>query len=244
MTRYFIELSYKGTAYNGWQIQNNAISVQQVVQEALSMLLQEPIKIIGAGRTDTGVHASHYIAHVDTSSEKDLSSVDFHYHLNSVLPKDISIHKIYPVSNGMHARFSAKEREYKYYISTVKNPFKIDTAYVYTRGLNVEYMQKAADILVEYTDFTSFAKLHADTKTNICSVKFVGFEQQNEMLIFTIRADRFLRNMVRAIVGTLLEVGKGKITIEQFREIIEAKDRGKAKTSAYASALFLTNIKY
>lgn len=244
MTRYFIELSYKGTAYNGWQIQNNAPSVQQTVQDALSLILQEPIQIVGAGRTDTGVHASYYIAHVETANEKDLSSADFQYHLNSVLPKDIAIHKIYIVSNDMHARFSAKEREYKYYISMVKDPFKIDTAYQYIKELNVEIMQEAANVLVEYRDFTSFAKLHADAKTNICSVKFAGFEKQGDMLIFTIRSDRFLRNMVRAIVGTLLEVGKGKVTVEQFRKIIEAEDRGKAKTSAFGPALFLTNIKY
>lgn len=245
MTRYFIELSYKGTHYNGWQIQQNAPSVQEAIQNALSVLLKESIQISGAGRTDTGVHASFYVAHVDIESSFDLSNIDFRYHLNALLPRDIAIHQIYPVSMDMHARFSALKREYKYYIHTQKNPFKSEVSYVFPIKLNVEMMQEAANILLEYSDFTSFAKLHADTKTNNCNVSYAHFEQkENGELIFTIRADRFLRNMVRAIVGTLLWIGRGVLTVEQFREIIEAKDRCRAKASAKACGLFLTDIKY
>lgn len=244
MTRYFLELSYKGSAYNGWQIQQNALSVQEIIQKALSTLLKESVLIVGAGRTDTGVHASFYIAHFDTESQNDIENISFCYHLNAILPKDIAVYKIYRVNESMHARFSAIEREYKYYITTKKDPFSFDKAYTCIQDLDLDSMQKSADILLEYSDFTSFAKLHTDTKTNICKITHAGFEKENNMIIFTIRADRFLRNMVRAIIGTLLEVGKGNIGIDDFRLIIEKKDRCAAKSSAQSQGLFLTNITY
>ena len=244
MTRYFIELSYKGTSYNGWQIQPNARSVQQTIQEALFMILQEQVKLVGAGRTDTGVHASFYVAHFDTMSSNDLSDKNFSYHLNLILPKDIAIQKVYQVSEDIHARFSAKSREYKYYIQTRKNSFTVDTAMVLTMSLNIENMQKAASLLLEYDDFTSFSKLHTSSKTNICNITTAQFEVKGYEIVFTISANRFLRNMVRAIMGTLLEVGKDRITVEGFRNIILAKDRGMAKSSAFACGLFLTDIKY
>lgn len=244
MTRYFLELSYRGSAYHGWQIQQNAPSVQEIIQKSLATLLKESVLVVGAGRTDTGVHASFYIAHFDTNSTRDLQQDSFCYHLNAILPKDIAIHRIYPVKGDLHARFSAIEREYKYYIATKKNPFSLDRAYTYTQKLNMETMQEAADLLLKYTDFTSFAKLHTDTKTNICKIAYAGFEKENDTIIFTIRADRFLRNMVRAVIGTLLEVGKEKISVDDFREIIEKKDRSAAKSSAQSQGLFLTNIVY
>ena len=244
MTRYFIELSYKGTSYCGWQIQPNAPTVQQCLQESLSTLLQIPTTVYGAGRTDTGVHAAFYVAHFDTEHPEDLNNPRYCYKLNAILPNDISAHKIYAVTSEKHARFSAIQREYKYYISKTKNPFTIDTAHTYTVDLDIDKMQEAADMLLTYNDFTSFSKLHTDTRTNNCIVSFAQFSKDNDMLIFTIRADRFLRNMVRAIVGTLLDVGKGRVSVERFRAIIESKDRGNAKASAVAKGLFLTDIIY
>ena len=244
MTRYFIELSYKGTAYKGWQIQPNTKTVQQRLQDSLSILLQTPVSVAGAGRTDTGVHASFYIAHFDIEHNFDLNDQKHCYRLNSILPNDIVAHKIYSVSEDTHARFSAKEREYKYYISRKKSPFTTETAYTYTIKLDVEKMQEAADLLLTYSDFTSFSKKNTETVTNNCNVTHAQFSKENDMLIFTIKSDRFLRNMVRAIVGTLLEIGKGNLSLSEFCEIIESKDRCKAKASARAHGLFLTDIKY
>lgn len=242
--RYFIELSYLGTSFHGWQIQPNAHSVQQEIETALSRILSEEIKITGAGRTDTGVHASFYIAHFDTDNQQKLESKNFLYHLNCMISKDIAIKSIRRVQNDASARFSAIEREYKYYISLRKNPFIQHRAYQITQQLNIEAMQQAAFKLKEYKDFTSFAKLHTDTLNNLCNVTSAYFDFQDDMLIFTIRANRFLRNMVRAIVGTLLEVGREKITVEQFCEIIEKQDRAVAGASAEPCGLFLTNITY
>ncbi|MEG2759021.1 MAG: tRNA pseudouridine(38-40) synthase TruA [Rikenellaceae bacterium] len=242
--RYFIYLSYKGTAYHGWQIQQNATSVQGVLQSVFSQMLREEIEIVGAGRTDTGVHSSFYVAHIDYQGDRDITTSDFIYHINAVLPKDIAIQKIEEIDSSLHARFSAIEREYKYYITTVKDPFKIETAVYYSAPLDIEKMNEAASMLLTYSDFTSFAKLHTDTKTNICKVTHAHFQQEGDTITFTIRADRFLRNMVRAIVGSLLDVGKGNITVLDFKNIIEALDRSKASSSAYAHGLFLTNIRY
>ncbi len=244
MARYFIELSYKGTNFNGWQIQPDSPSIQQELQEALSKLLREDVLVVGAGRTDTGVHASFYIAHFDTQTQALPSDPKFVYHLNAILDKDIAVRKIYEVEDTLHARFSAKSREYKYYISTQKNPFTRESTYTYTLPLDIERMQQAANLLLQTTDFTSFAKLHADTKTNICHLTEAQFSEQDNMIVFTIVADRFLRNMVRAIVGTLLEVGRLKMTVEEFKEVIETKNRSAAGSSAAAQGLFLTDIKY
>lgn len=243
MNRHIIQLSYNGTRYFGWQRQPNAISVQEVVEKALSTVLRQDIKVTGAGRTDTGVHASFFVLHFDyfdeiTEPEKLV------YHLNRFLPEDIAIQKIKMVGVDFHARFSAVSRTYKYFICTEKNPFQPETCYQFTVHLDVEKMNVAAQALLEFTDFTSFSKLHTDVKTNNCRIFQAEWKKENKQLVFTIKADRFLRNMVRAIVGTLIEVGKGKLTIEDFRKIIELKDRSAAGTSAPAKGLFLVDIEY
>lgn len=242
--RYFITLSYLGSSFHGWQIQPNAHSVQQELEEALSLLLGEEIKVTGAGRTDTGVHASRYVAHFDNEQTNKIESTHFLYHLNAILSKDVAVQEIKRVSPTANARFSATEREYKYYFSLRKDPFRRGQVYNVPYPLNVEKMKEAAAKLMNYTDFTSFAKLHTDTLNNLCTITAAYFEQYGEELVFTIRANRFLRNMVRAIVGTLLDVGREKISVERFCEIIEQQDRGKAGSSADSSGLFLTNITY
>ena len=243
MQRYFLQLSYKGSRYFGWQRQPNAISVQDVIEKTLSTVLREDIAVVGAGRTDTGVHASFYVLHFDVSNEIQ-EPEKLVYHLNRFLPGDIAIQKIKKVNNDFHARFSAASRTYKYFISTVKDPFNTETCYQFTIPLDVEKMNEAAKTLFEYTDFTSFAKLHTDVKTNNCKIFQAEWERNDNQLVFTIKADRFLRNMVRAIVGTLLEIGKGKITGDDFRSIIEMKNRGAAGTSAPPQGLFLVDIGY
>ena len=243
MQRYFLQLSYKGSRYFGWQRQPNAISVQDVIEKTLSTVLREDIAVVGAGRTDTGVHASFYVLHFDVSNEIQ-EPEKLVYHLNRFLPDDIAVQKINKVNNDFHARFSAASRTYKYFISTVKDPFNTETCYQFTIPLDVEKMNEAAKTLFEYTDFTSFAKLHTDVKTNNCKIFQAEWERNDNKLVFTIKADRFLRNMVRAIVGTLLEIGKGKITGDDFRSIIEMKNRGAAGTSAPPQGLFLVDIGY
>jgi len=241
--RYFIQLSYKGTSYHGWQIQPNAISVQEVVEKTLSTVLRETVEVVGAGRTDTGVHASFFVLHFEVKEE--LSNFEnLVYKLNSLLPNDIAFQKIWPVANDLHARFSAISRTYKYYISTKKNPFRTETSFKYLLPLDIDKMNDASHILAEFEDFTSFSRLHTDVKTNNCKILWAEWEVINTQIIFTIKADRFLRNMVRAIVGTLLEVGKGKLTLNDFRKIIEAKDRAAAGASAPAKGLFLVDVEY
>ncbi len=240
--RYFIYLSYDGARYHGWQIQPNGISVQEVLNKALSTLLREPIEVTGAGRTDAGVNASLMVAHFDSQQTTDNGQLT--YRLNKLLPYDIAIHKIVPVKPDAHARFSATSRTYHYYIITEKTPFE-PSAYRFPQPLDFEKMNEAAQTLFDYTDFTSFSKLHTDVKTNNCRIMFARWEQVSPIKWqFTITADRFLRNMVRAIVGTLLDVGRGVLTIEQFREIIEKKDRCSAGTSVPGNALFLSDITY
>ena len=241
--RYFIQLSYKGTSYHGWQIQPNAISVQEVVEKTLSTVLRETVEVVGAGRTDTGVHASFFVLHFEVKEE--LSNFEnLVYKLNSLLPNDIAFQKIWPVANDLHARFSAISRTYKYYISTKKNPFRTETSFKYLLPLDIDKMNDASHILAEFEDFTSFSRLHTDVKTNNCKILWAEWEVINTQIIFTIKADRFLRNMVRAIVGTLLEVGKGKLSLNDFRKIIEAKDRAAAGASAPAKGLFLVDVEY
>lgn len=244
MTRYFLELSYDGTDYSGWQIQPNGITIQQTIENSLSKLLKCPTKVVGCGRTDTGVHASNYFAHFDTDKKETIEESSFLYHLNCSLPRTIAIRNIKEVSNDMHARFSAKERQYKYYISTIKSPFNFTHAYQYYLPLDVEKMNKAAELLLKTSDFTSFAKLHSDNTTNICRVSHAAWHYEGDMLIFTISANRFLRNMVRSITGTLLNVGKGRLTIDDFQQIIDYRDNTKASSSAPANGLFLTKITY
>lgn len=240
--RYFIEFSYNGKNYFGYQIQPNDISVQEELEKALSTILREPIKTTGAGRTDTGVHAKKMFAHFET--EQVLSN-QLKHKMNSFLPADISIKRIFPVRDDFHARFDATFRTYEYYISLEKNPFTQDSAWqLWRRNIDVEKMNEACKILFEYEDFTSFAKLHTDNKTNLCKMYRAEWEQNGTELKFTISANRFLRNMVRAIVGTMMEVGSGKIKPEDMREVIENKNRNSAGVSAPAHALYLVDVGY
>ena len=243
--RYFIKLAYNGKAYHGWQRQENAISIQQVMEEGLSAIFGEPLEITGSGRTDTGVHATEFYAHFDSSSaftEEELSAKAFK--LNSYLPADIYIFNIVQVHLEHHARFSAISRTYEYHIARRKDPFRCDLAWFLHGELDLDLMNKAAAVLKEYRDFTSFSKLHTQVKTNNCHVMEAKWEEKGHLLVFTIKADRFLRNMVRAIVGTLIDVGRGKISLEEFKAIIEAKDRSEAGLSVPAQGLFLVKIEY
>jgi len=243
--RYFVKLSYKGTNYHGWQYQPNAKSVQEDLEKAFSLILRSKIAITGAGRTDAGVHAKNFIAHFDF--DKELSSVqikDLIYKLNSFISKDLAIHEIYQVDDRMHARFDAKERTYQYFITIKKNPFTTESAWYVHGKLDVNKMNEACEILKEYNDFGSFAKLHSDNKTNICDLMEARWEEKDELLVFTIKADRFLRNMVRSIVGTMVDIGQGKTSLEEFRKIIESKDRNQAGRSVPGHGLFLVKIKY
>lgn len=241
--RYFIEFSYNGSAYFGYQIQPYQISVQEELENALSTILREAIKTTGAGRTDTGVHAKKMFAHFETEKNLDENLVR---KLNSFLSENIAIKTIFKVADDMHARFSATYRTYEYYISLDKNPFSKDSSWQYWRQkpLDVNLMNEACKILFEYEDFTSFAKLHTDNKTNICKIYKAEWEKIGNQLKFTISADRFLRNMVRAIVGTMVEVGSGKITPHDMRQIIEDKYRNSAGVSAPAHGLFLVDVGY
>ncbi|WBX98992.1 tRNA pseudouridine(38-40) synthase TruA [Chryseobacterium gambrini] len=240
--RYFIEFSYNGKNYFGYQIQPNAISVQEELEKALSTILREEIKTTGAGRTDTGVHAKKIFAHFDTEKILDQELVR---RLNSFLPADISIKRIFPVKEYFHARFDATYRTYEYYISLEKNPFTEESAWQHWRKpLDVEKMNEACKILFEYDDFTSFAKLHTDNKTNFCKMYKAEWEQNGSELKFTVSANRFLRNMVRAIVGTMVEVGSGKLQPEDVRKVIEDKHRNSAGTSAPAHGLYLVDVGY
>ena len=243
MNRYFIYLSYNGKQYNGWQTQPNGVTVQQTIEEALATLLREPVPIVGAGRTDAGVHARLMVAHFDR--EEPIADLKFMAEkLNRVLPKDIAIHRIVGVTPEAHARFDATSRTYKYYLATRKDPFLYDLAYRYPGHLDFEAMNAACPILFEYRDFTSFSKLHTDVKTNNCRIQQAHWEKEGDMWVFTITADRFLRNMVRAIVGTLLEIGRGRMTTDGLRRVIEAKDRCKAGVSVPGHALYLMDITY
>jgi len=243
MQRYFTELSYKGTNYHGWQIQPNAASVQEALEKAFSLILRSPVKITGAGRTDTGVHAEFYIAHFEYK-EVITDMRQFIFRLNRILPKDIAVYKIYPVSEDMHARFSAVSRTYRYQIARQKLPFASDFSYYVYGSLDVAAMQKASDIMLKYRDFTSFSKMHTDTQNNLCEIYKAGFEEKNGLLLYEIAANRFLRNMVRAITGTLIDIGQRKISPEQIGKIIEQKNRSAAGKSVPGKGLFLTDIQY
>ena len=243
--RYFLKLAYNGSNYHGWQRQENAISVQQVLEEAVSTIFGEQIDITGAGRTDTGVHATEFFAHFVTTRRfrKDFLSENV-FILNSFLPADIYVFDIYQVDTEFHASFSAHSRTYEYHIIRRKDPFLSELAWFVHGKLDVDRMNKAAAVLKDYRDFTSFSKLHTQVKTNNCELMAAGWEQKDHLLVFTIKADRFLRNMVRAIVGTLVDVGRGKINIDEFRQIIEAQDRSEAGLSVPAHGLYLVKIEY
>lgn len=239
--RFFVELSYNGKQYHGWQIQPNANTVQAELNKAFSTILNQEMELVGAGRTDTGVHAKQMFAHFDFNQEIDAKKTIFQ--LNGFLPADIVIHHISKVKDDAHARFDAISRTYQYFITNKKNPFN-PNCYSCHKRLDVEAMNAACTFLLGKQDFTSFSKLHTQTFTNDCVISSVKLEQKDEMLVFTITADRFLRNMVRAIVGTLIKVGEGKIKVDEIKNIIAKKDRSKAGVSVPAHALFLIKIEY
>ena len=241
--RYFITFSYDGTSYHGWQIQPHSISVQEELQKAISTLLRQTIEVVGAGRTDTGVHARKMIAHFDFETEVDCTQLV--YKLNKILPRDIAVQKVEKVADDMHARFSATSRTYHYFVHMAKDPFLRAYSWQVYGEPDFELMNEAAKVLMEYRDFTSFSKVNTDTKTNDCTITEAHWDRVGEcQWRFTITANRFLRNMVRAIVGTLLEVGRGRMTIDQLRHVIEAKDRCCAGDSVPGNALFLVEVKY
>lgn len=242
--RYFVELSYLGKAYCGWQRQPDMPTVQQTLETTLSTLLRDRIEVVGAGRTDTGVNASYYVAHFDTR-EPILEPEFLVYKLNRTLPADIAIERIRRVKPEAHARFDARMREYRYYIEEHKNPFSRDLSWQYYVPLDVEKMNRAAALLLQAEDFTSFAKLNSNNKTNICHVSHAHWERNEEgMLCFTIRSDRFLRNMVRSLVGTLVDVGRGRYTPEEFGAILDARDLSRSSAGAPAQGLFLSDVRY
>lgn len=246
MARYFITLSYDGAAYCGWQRQPDTPTVQQAVEKALSTLLRSEIEIVGAGRTDTGVNASKYVAHFDIEQAV-ADCQQLVYKLNLVLPHDIAVQKVERVKDDAHARFDAVEREYTYYISQRKNPFRRYSAWQYYVPLDVEMMNVAAKSLLEWSDFTTFAKLNSNNKTNICRVikaEWRRSEDDSDLLIFTIRADRFLRNMIRAIVGTLVDVGRGRYSAADFEHILHSCDLSQSSAGAPAQGLFLSDVEY
>ncbi|MCF8378421.1 MAG: tRNA pseudouridine(38-40) synthase TruA [Bacteroidales bacterium] len=246
MQRFFIELAYNGKNYNGWQIQENASTVQEVVNKSLSTLFRAPINVVGCGRTDSGVHARQFFAHFELDEKTLILEGDKALlKLNSILPGDIVIKQIIKVKDEAHARFDAISRTYKYYLSTCKNVFSTEFAYYYPFGnLDIKVMNEAASKLIDFTDFTSFSKLHTQVKTNNCKIHQALWAYENDLIVFTITADRFLRNMVRAIVGTLIDVGRAKLSIEEFIRIVESKNRSNAGYSVPALGLFLERIEY
>lgn len=240
--RYFLFLSYRGTHYHGWQSQPNAVTVQETIEKALTLLLKNPTEIVGAGRTDSGVHAREMYAHFDVENE--LHCPTLIAKLNSILPKDIAIHNIIKVENDAHARFDATKRSYEYHIHLQKSAFDFENSWYCKQPLDVQKMNAACPVLFEYEDFECFSKKHTDVHTFNCKIKEAHWQQNGDKLVFTIVADRFLRNMVRAIVGTMVDIGLGKITLEDFRKIIESKNRSQAGFSVPAQGLYLTKIEY
>lgn len=243
--RYFLHMAYNGSRYLGWQIQRQSPTVQETVNQALSTILRSEINVVGCGRTDTGVHARNFYAHFDLEQKIDSANKKAVLRkLNGFLPKDIVFFDLKPVQNEANARFDALSRTYKYEVLLNKDPFKTNAAYAYFSPLDVEKMNEGASILFDYIDFTSFSKVNTQVKTNNCIIKKAEWEADGNLLVFTITADRFLRNMVRAIVGTLLDLGKGKMSINQLRDVIESKDRSAAGYSVPAHGLYLQNVEY
>jgi tRNA pseudouridine38-40 synthase len=243
-TRYFIFLSYKGTTYHGWQVQPNSVTIQEILDRALSTILKEKILTTGAGRTDTGVHALIFCAHFESTLTDVNEQGNLIYRLNRYLPDDIAISGIRKVIPEAHARFNALSRTYKYYILKEKDPFMEDSAWYLPGDMDIKIMNKAALLLTGFSDFTSFSRLHTSVKTNTCRIFEATWRKEGNRLVFIIRADRFLRNMVRAIVGTIVEVGYGKKSLSEFENIILAGNRAMAGKSAPARGLFLTDIEY
>lgn len=241
--RYFIELSYNGKNYFGWQRQPNAISIQEMIEEAFRLLLKKETSITGCGRTDTGVHASQFFAHFDV--EDDFDKDDLLYRINSFLPEDIVVYGFYKVKDDAHARFDAVMRSYEYRIFLGRDPFLLDTVLqIHHQKLDIPLMNQAAAELLNYTNFKCFSRSKTDVRTYNCDVKEAYWEKDGPLLTFHISADRFLRNMVRAVVGTLLDVGLGKTGLEDFKKIIESKERSNAGASVKAKGLFLTRVVY
>jgi tRNA pseudouridine38-40 synthase len=240
--RFFIKFSYNGTYYHGWQSQTNAVTVQEILTNAMEKILRNPVQLVGAGRTDSGVHASEMYAHFDFDEALDCTKTT--QKVNAMLPLDIAVYGIFEVAIDLHARFSAKSRTYQYYINAEKNPFVINQSWYLNKKLDIEKMNQAAEKLLEHTDFECFSKVQTEVNTFNCKIQQAFWTSENNQLIFTITADRFLRNMVRAIVGTLINVGLKKITIEDFENIINSKDRQKAGFSVPACGLFLRKVTY
>lgn len=244
MDRYFIDLSFRGTAFHGWQLQPNAVTVQQVLEESLQTLLRHRVSTTGAGRTDTGVHAPCFTAHFESDYPGLREPVHFLYQINQILPEDIAVKDVYRVRPDAHARFSALSRTYEYRISRIKDPFDTLYSWYFPRPLNVEAMQEAADMLPSFNDYSSFSKVHTQVKTFSCRIFKVEWCIEGDKLIFRICADRFLRNMVRALVGTLIQIGLGHNSAAGLQAIFEGKDRRLAGFSAPACGLSLTDIRY
>lgn len=241
MPRYFIEVAYKGTHYSGFQTQQNAETIQSVIEFALQKVYKATFQLTCSSRTDAGVHALQNFFHVDTDAELNPKQV---YNLNSILPRDIIVKQIIPVLPDKHARFSATHREYKYYITRNRNPFLTDTAWFYPYNLDLEALQQAAEILLTYADFTSFSKRNTQVKTFICTIITSKWAYENNCLVYNVKANRFLRGMVRGLVGTMLQVGRGLITLDDFKQIIEAKNCTKANFTTPSTGLFLVEVTY
>lgn len=239
--RYFIELAYDGSAYHGWQRQPNGVSIQSTLEDALSTLLGQPVVVVGAGRTDAGVHARQIFAHVDIAQPLENN---FTYRLNQFLPKDIAIKEIRHVHSDAHARFDAVSRSYEYKLTTAKNPFLVSYAYAFGKDLDLVAMNQAASLLLAHTDFKCFSKSKTDVKTYDCDITHAGWTRKGSEWVFSITANRFLRNMVRAIVGTLIEVGLSKMSLEDFKKVLLSRSRSEAGYSVPAHGLYLTQVAY
>lgn len=242
--RYFVELSYNGTDFHGWQIQPNGITVQECLDKALSIYFRQEVVSLGCGRTDTGVHATQFYAHFDLQDIDSRKLENAVIGVNALLPFSIAVHRIFEVANDAHARFDAIARAYKYYLHFHKDPFKVNRSWLYKGTLDVEKMNQVVQVLLRYTDFSSFSKSNTQTYTNNCRISYAKFEEQQNGLVFTIKADRFLRNMVRAIMGTMIMVGRGDIDVKEISEIIESKNRSNAGQSVPACGLYLVAVEY
>jgi len=241
MPRYFLEVAYKGTNYSGFQVQKNANSIQAEVEKALNILHKQRVTLTGSSRTDAGVHALQNFFHFDFGGEL---APHFIYKMNAILPNDIAVHKLIGVRSDAHCRFDALNRQYKYFIYRRKNPFLKDEAFYFPYKLNLEAMNEAAELIKEYHDFTSFSKRRTQAKTFVCSIVESEWHLEGDRLVFYVKADRFLRGMVRALVATMLKIGREKIAIDEFREIIEQKDSGRASFAVPAHGLFLMAVNY
>jgi tRNA pseudouridine38-40 synthase len=242
--RYFLDIAYNGARYHGWQLQNNAHTLQAEVEEGLSKLFRQSIRITGSGRTDTGVHALQQLVHFDVEQELEPALEEWLYKINAVLPPDIWAKSLRPVKPEVHARYSALSRRYEYHICRHKDPFRQKQVYYFHRPLDVEKMNRAAALMLQWEDFECFSKIHTNVKHFRCHVWEAHWVDRGDNLIFYVAANRFLRNMVRAIVGTLLQVGQGRMTVQEFQEVLESRDRSKAGRSAPADGLFLVEVKY